>query len=58
MNYGDLGALAKVVGVLGTPFAFAMLLKPVGFYFATPFFIATIIILFGPSDVKKNTENP
>ncbi len=52
MNYDDFGAVAKVVGVLGTPFAFAMLLKPVGFYFATPFFIAIIIMLFGERRVK------
>lgn len=52
MDYNDVGALAKVIGVLGAPFAFAMLLKPVGFYFATPFFIAIIIILFGERRVK------
>ena len=47
MDYNDVGAVAKVIGVLGAPFVFAMLLKPVGFYFATPFFIAIIIFLFG-----------
>ena len=52
MEYNDFGAVAKVIGVLGAPFAFAMLLKPVGFYFATPFFIAIIIILFGERRVK------
>ena len=51
-DYGDFGAVVKVIGVLGTPFVFAMLLKPVGFYFATPFFIALIIVLFGERRVK------
>ena len=51
-DYSDTGAVKKVVGVLGTPFVFAMLLKPVGFYFATPFFIALIIFLFGERRVK------
>ena len=52
MDYNDLGAVLKVVGVLGAPFIFAMLLKPVGFYFATPFFIAIIIVIFGERRVK------
>ena len=30
-----------------TPFLYALSLKPAGFYFATPFFIVFIILLFG-----------
>ena len=51
-NYSDTGTLAKVIGVLSTPIVFAMLLKPVGFYFATPFFIISIIFLFGERRIK------
>ena len=40
-------AIVKIVAVLATPFLYAMSLKPVGFYFATPFFIISIILLFG-----------
>ena len=40
-------AIVKIVAVLATPFLYAMSLKPVGFYFATPFFIIYIILLFG-----------
>ena len=46
-SYDSLSAVIKVSAVLGTPFLFALSLKPVGFYFATPFFIALIIIIFG-----------
>ena len=51
-DYGDYGAVVKVIGVLGTAFVFTVLLKPVGFYFATPFFIALIGVLFGERRVK------
>ncbi|MEM7170020.1 MAG: tripartite tricarboxylate transporter TctB family protein [Pseudomonadota bacterium] len=44
--------LLRMGGVLATPFAFALLLKPVGFYFASPFFIAAIILLFGERRIK------
>ena len=40
-------ARLKMLAVLLTPFIFAVLLKPVGIYFAAPFFIAIIIWLFG-----------
>ena len=46
-SYDNLAAVIKVLAVLGTPFLFALSLKPVGFYFATPFFIALIIVIFG-----------
>ncbi len=51
-DYSDLRTLGKVLGVLATPLMFAMLLKPVGFYFATPFFIAAVILLFGERRLK------
>lgn len=51
-SYDNIAALIKVAAVLGTPFLFALLLKPVGFYFATPFFIALIIIIFGERRIK------
>ena len=43
----SIGAVLKIIAVLGTPFLYALLLKPAGFYFATPFFIVFIILLFG-----------
>ena len=46
-DYSDPGTLLKMLAVLFTPFLFAWLLKPVGIYFAAPFFIAAIIWLFG-----------
>ena len=46
-DYSKPGALAKLLAILFTPFIFAMLLKPVGIYFAAPFFIALVIWLFG-----------
>ena len=52
-SYDSLSAVIKVVAVLGTPFLFALSLKPVGFYFATPFFIASIICLLGEFRVRR-----
>ncbi len=46
-DYSDPSTVMKVVAVLLTPFIFAVLLKPVGIYFAAPFFIAAVILLFG-----------
>ncbi len=46
-SYTTPGALAKVIAILSTPFLFALSLKPVGFYFAAPIFIALVIFLFG-----------
>ena len=51
-DYSNLGMVGRVLGVLGTPIVFAALLKPVGFYFATAFFIALIIMLFGERRIK------
>lgn len=46
-DYSNPATLAKIIAILFTPFLFAYLLKPVGMYSAAPFFIATIIWLFG-----------
>lgn len=46
-NFDDWAARLKMIAVLATPFIFALLLKPVGIYFAAPFFIAAVIWLFG-----------
>lgn len=46
-DYSDWSTRLKMGAVLLTPFLFAWLLKPVGIYFAAPFFIAAIIWLFG-----------
>ena len=46
-DYRDPVTLFKIGSVLLTPFIFAWLLKPVGFYAGSPFFIAAIIWLFG-----------
>jgi hypothetical protein len=53
VDYSDMRNLAKLAGILLTPFLFAMLLKPVGFYFATPFFIVLVIMLFGERRWKR-----
>ena len=51
-DYSNPRTLLRVVGVLLTPFLFALLLKPVGFYFAAPFFIVLVILLFGERRIK------
>ncbi len=52
IDYSNPRTLFRVVGVLLTPFVFALLLKPVGFYFAAPFFIILVILLFGERRIK------
>ena len=46
-DFSDQATLLRMLAVLFTPFLFAWLLKPVGIYFAAPFFIAAIMWLFG-----------
>ena len=46
-DFSNRTTLLKMLAVLFTPFLFAWLLKPVGIYFAAPFFIAAIMWLFG-----------
>ena len=47
LTFTDRASLIKVIAMLGTPFLFALSLKPVGIYFGAPFFIALVIYLFG-----------
>ena len=47
VDFSDRATLYKMLAVLFVPFLFAWLLKPVGIYFAAPFFIAAIMWLFG-----------
>lgn len=49
----DPATLLRMIAVLFTPFIFAWLLKPVGIYFAAPFFIAAIMWLFGERRIKS-----
>ena len=46
-DFSDTRTLARMLGILFTPFVFAWLLKPVGIYFSAPFFIAAVMVLFG-----------
>lgn len=43
----DRQTLIRVITALGTPFLYAVSLKPIGFYSATPLFIVAIVIIFG-----------
>ena len=51
-NFANPATLTRMLAVLFTPFVFAWLLKPVGIYFAAPFFIAAIMWLFGERRIK------
>lgn len=46
-DFSDSRTITRMAAVLLTPLVFAWLLKPVGIYFSAPFFIATIMWLFG-----------
>ncbi len=48
----SLSATLRIAAILLIPFLFAVLLKPVGFYCATPFFIVAIIMLMGERRAK------
>ena len=49
----DLATSLRVVAALGVPFLYALSLKPVGFYSATPFFIAAIVYIFGERNMRR-----
>lgn len=51
-DFSHMPTLIRMCAVLFTPFLFAWLLKPVGIYFAAPFFIAAIMWLFGERRLK------
>lgn len=46
-DFSDFRTIRRMTAVLLTPLIFAWLLKPIGIYFSAPFFIATVIWLFG-----------
>lgn len=45
--YSGLGAVANLIAILLLPFAYALSLKPAGFYATTPVFIVLVILLLG-----------
>ena len=49
----DLHTFFRVIAALGVPFVYALSLKPVGFYSATPFFIAAIVYIFGERNLRR-----
>ena len=52
IKYEDFGSVKKLIAILLLPLFFAISLKPVGFYSATPFFISGIIYLLGERRMK------
>ncbi|MBC8407737.1 MAG: tripartite tricarboxylate transporter TctB family protein [Rhodobacteraceae bacterium] len=52
MTYNSLRDYSKLLAILIGPLIYAILLKPVGFYFLTPFFISYIIVIFGERRLK------
>ena len=52
ITYDDFSSVKKLIAILLLPLIFALSLKPVGFYSATPFFISGIIYLLGERRLK------
>ena len=52
ITYDDFDSIKKLIAILFSPLIFSLSLKPVGFYSATPFFIAAVIFLLGEKRVK------
>ena len=52
ISYESFKSVQKLIAILLLPFIYALSLKPVGFYSATPFFIALIIMLLGEKRTK------
>ena len=52
ISYDSIGSVQKLIAILLLPFIYAWSLKPVGFYAATPIFVALIIILLGEKRIK------
>ena len=52
ISYDDFDSIKKLIAILLSPLIFALSLKPVGFYSATPFFIAAIIFLLGEKRIR------
>jgi len=47
------GSIINIIAFLLLPLAYAWSLKPVGFYSATPFFIAAVIMLLGERRLQR-----
>ena len=52
ISYESFKSVKKLIAILLLPFIYALSLKPVGFYSATPFFIAFLIMLLGEKRTK------
>ena len=52
ISYDSIGSVQKLIAILILPFIFSWSLKPVGFYAATPIFIALLILLLGEKRIK------
>jgi hypothetical protein len=52
ISYDSLYSIWKLIAILSLPLIFAWSLKPVGFYSATPIFIALTILLLGEKRIK------
>jgi len=52
IKYSDFNSIKKILAILFLPLIFSISLKPVGFYSATPFFIAATIFLLGEKSIK------
>ncbi|MBL4824205.1 MAG: tripartite tricarboxylate transporter TctB family protein [SAR324 cluster bacterium] len=52
ISYDGIGSIQKILAILALPLIFAWSLKPVGFYSATPVFIALTILLLGEKRIK------
>ena len=52
ISYDGIGSIKKLIAILVLPLIFSWSLKPVGFYSATPVFIALTIMLLGEKRIK------
>ncbi len=52
ISYESFKSVQKLIAILLLPFLYSLSLKPVGFYSATPFFIAFLIMLLGEKRTK------
>ena len=52
ISYESFRSVQKLIAILLLPFIYAWSLKPVGFYSATPIFIALVIMLLGEKRAK------
>ena len=52
ISYDSFDSIIKLIAILFLPLLYSISLTPVGFYSATPFFIAMIIYLLGENRIK------